>query len=212
MARPPIHPIQPDGTKKCRMCCVSKKIDTEFPWVKPKGRAPYPNSLCRLCYNIWHKSIRAKRPEDYRRYVREYAEKNPEKVRQMNCDYHRKNGFASNKKYRATAKGKLNAFTQSQKRVAVKMGALTDKSHLVTGEWAIEQQKRQGFRCYYCFSMPMEFEMDHVIPISRGGKHVCENIVAACVRCNRSKHNKLLSEWPQPQLAIAMYGLDLASA
>lgn len=36
--------------------------------------------------------------------------------------------------------------------------------------------------------------IDHVHPRSRGGKHVWDNVVAACPKCNTKKSNKLLSE------------------
>lgn len=49
-------------------------------------------------------------------------------------------------------------------------------------------------RCAYC-RKACKPTIDHVIPISRGGKHDTKNVVPACLRCNRSKHNRLLSEW-----------------
>lgn len=37
--------------------------------------------------------------------------------------------------------------------------------------------------------------IDHVIPVSRGGAHAPDNLVAACYSCNASKGNKLVDEW-----------------
>jgi 5-methylcytosine-specific restriction endonuclease McrA len=51
---------------------------------------------------------------------------------------------------------------------------------------------RDGWSCQYC-SAPAE-NLDHVIPRSRGGEHIWENVVAACRRCNAKKENHLLSE------------------
>ncbi len=36
--------------------------------------------------------------------------------------------------------------------------------------------------------------LDHVVPISRGGKSTWENVVCACLPCNVRKGNKLLHE------------------
>lgn len=47
---------------------------------------------------------------------------------------------------------------------------------------------RDGDRCQYCGS-PAE-DVDHVVPRSRGGEHVWENVVAACRRCNSSKEDR----------------------
>lgn len=51
---------------------------------------------------------------------------------------------------------------------------------------------RDGHRCQYC-NRPAE-NIDHVIPRSRGGEHVWENVVASCRPCNSRKENRLLHE------------------
>ena len=51
---------------------------------------------------------------------------------------------------------------------------------------------RDGWVCQYC-GLPAE-NVDHVIPKSRGGRHVWENVVAACRRCNSKKENRLAHE------------------
>jgi 5-methylcytosine-specific restriction endonuclease McrA len=51
---------------------------------------------------------------------------------------------------------------------------------------------RDGARCQYC-TAPAE-GIDHVVPRSRGGEHVWENVVAACRPCNTAKRDRLLSE------------------
>lgn len=49
---------------------------------------------------------------------------------------------------------------------------------------------RDGHRCQYCDG-PAE-SIDHVIPRSKGGEHVWENVVAACRPCNVRKGDRLL--------------------
>jgi 5-methylcytosine-specific restriction endonuclease McrA len=46
-------------------------------------------------------------------------------------------------------------------------------------------------RCAYCLIPSLRLEQDHVIPLSRGGSHTLQNIVPACVHCNRSKHDRI---------------------
>jgi 5-methylcytosine-specific restriction endonuclease McrA len=50
---------------------------------------------------------------------------------------------------------------------------------------------RDSWTCQYCGSQRSGLTVDHVIPRSRGGKSVWENIVAACGPCNRRKGNRL---------------------
>jgi len=52
---------------------------------------------------------------------------------------------------------------------------------------------RDGFKCQYCGSLK-ELTIDHVTPVSRGGKSKFENCVTACKHCNNTKSNKLPSE------------------
>jgi 5-methylcytosine-specific restriction endonuclease McrA len=51
---------------------------------------------------------------------------------------------------------------------------------------------RDAARCQYCAG-PAD-SIDHVVPRSRGGEHVWENVVAACRPCNTAKRDRLLSE------------------
>jgi 5-methylcytosine-specific restriction endonuclease McrA len=45
-----------------------------------------------------------------------------------------------------------------------------------------------GNRCWLCGG---EYEsIDHVIPLSKGGKHLPANLRPACLRCNNKKGNK----------------------
>ena len=51
---------------------------------------------------------------------------------------------------------------------------------------------RDGGRCVYC-SAPAT-SLDHVIPRSRGGEHVWDNVVSCCRRCNHAKADRGLVE------------------
>lgn len=54
---------------------------------------------------------------------------------------------------------------------------------------------RDDYTCQYCGERGKKLECDHVIPISRGGSNEESNLVTACFSCNRSKRDKLVSEW-----------------
>jgi 5-methylcytosine-specific restriction endonuclease McrA len=53
---------------------------------------------------------------------------------------------------------------------------------------------RDSWTCQYCGSRKPGLTVDHVIPRSRGGESVWENIVASCASCNRRKGNRLPRE------------------
>jgi len=52
-----------------------------------------------------------------------------------------------------------------------------------------EVLKRDAFTCQYCGrSAPeVKLEVDHITPVSEGGKDTKENLVAACYSCNRGR-------------------------
>lgn len=51
--------------------------------------------------------------------------------------------------------------------------------------------------CYYCgrgFS-PKLLTMDHIVPLSRGGKSTKGNVAPCCKECNTAKKTMLPMEW-----------------
>lgn len=46
---------------------------------------------------------------------------------------------------------------------------------------------RDRYTCQYCGRETRQLTLDHVIPRYRGGRHIWENVVSACVPCNRRK-------------------------
>lgn len=48
--------------------------------------------------------------------------------------------------------------------------------------------------CAYCGENDAT-EIDHVVPIARGGVDGIANLLPSCMACNRAKTDKLLSEW-----------------
>ena len=56
--------------------------------------------------------------------------------------------------------------------------------------------RRDGNSCLYCGSQFADHDLtrDHVLPVSRGGLDLWDNVVAACRRCNHFKGNRLLQE------------------
>jgi 5-methylcytosine-specific restriction endonuclease McrA len=73
---------------------------------------------------------------------------------------------------------------------------------------------RDGWRCVYCGTTSGRLTLDHVVPRSRGGDSVWENVVTSCAPCNLKKGNRLLEEAsmvlhrpprpPQPVLFIRL--------
>jgi 5-methylcytosine-specific restriction endonuclease McrA len=65
-----------------------------------------------------------------------------------------------------------------------------------SGWW---MRKIQPGICYYCHSKVgrTHLTMDHVVPLSRGGRSTKGNIVPACKECNNKKKYLLPVEWQE---------------
>ena len=53
---------------------------------------------------------------------------------------------------------------------------------------------RDNWRCVYCGTTAGRLTLDHVVPRSRGGDSVWENVVTSCAPCNLKKGNRLPEE------------------
>ena len=64
---------------------------------------------------------------------------------------------------------------------------------LMTDDLRYNVLRRDRFRCQICGTTAKdgaELEIDHIIPVSKGGKTVMDNLQTLCKRCNRGKSNK----------------------
>lgn len=64
-------------------------------------------------------------------------------------------------------------------------------------EWK-EILEKFNHKCAYCGEPPEEgtwLELEHLIPLTRGGLHRKHNVVPACGACNKQKGAKTLDEF-----------------
>jgi 5-methylcytosine-specific restriction enzyme A len=61
------------------------------------------------------------------------------------------------------------------------------------------QQKTASGKCYYCLQAVSfkELTMDHLVPLTRGGRSTRDNLVPSCKECNTRKKNMLPLEWEE---------------
>lgn len=142
--------------------------------------------LCVVCGTAWEKADGPGRPPKYcgeacrtAQKAAYYAE-NADRIRERQAAYFR------------TPEGRATAVRSGAKRRALKRGA---EAPLTAAEWAAILDRYEG-RCYVC-AAPAE-ELEHVVPLSRGGSHSFENVRPSCRECNRGAGGKLarpFAEW-----------------
>lgn len=56
---------------------------------------------------------------------------------------------------------------------------------------------RSGLTCEYCGEdlLNSDFEVDHIIPISKGGLNTVDNLAICSTKCNKRKSDKHIARW-----------------
>lgn len=126
-----------------------------------------------------YKESGEKRYKDNPEYLKKWRESNSEKVKKYIRNYLK------------TEKGKASAQRGKFKRQAKERKTINT---LTSQEW-LDILEAYNYRCAYCdieFDCENLPERDHVIPISKGGDNIKENVIPACRSCNAKKNNKIL--------------------
>lgn len=73
---------------------------------------------------------------------------------------------------------------------------MMDRRKSITKTVRFEVFKRDSFCCQYCGRSAPEvvLEVDHIIPVSKGGDNDISNLITSCFDCNRGKSDKKLTE------------------
>lgn len=70
---------------------------------------------------------------------------------------------------------------------------------VITGQQWEDLKKRYGNRCFYCGKETDVLTRDHVIPYKFCNEETADNIVPACMSCNRRKGTKSQREFMQSE-------------
>ena len=178
--------------KQCSQC--KQKYPATLDYFLPEKRARSGlTAACRQCELRRKRAyMRDRRKSDPDMTARYYA-KNREQERKRLENSQRENperAYERLVRYRENNRDKRRA-GESRRRAQKRKtkGSLT-------AENIKAQYKRQNGRCYYCEERVGEdYHVDHLVPLSRGGLDIPENIVIACPTCNLSKADKLPHEW-----------------
>lgn len=121
-------------------------------------------------------------------YAKEQGRIQQAKWREENAEKHRQNA----KNYRADPSKKEILWKQSAKKRAIFKESFVEE----VDRWLV--YNRDGRICGICEkyieSFDDDFQLDHVIPLSRGGKHCYTNVQASHGLCNNKKNARTMEE------------------
>lgn len=151
------------------------------------------NAYCRAHYaantetrKAQMKAWRDANPEKHREAVRNWKAANPEKAKVHEVIKRKRHGKAiqaRQKRWRDANPEKVAA--QSAAAVHKRRARVGDA--VLTGKQIAELRETADGVCAYCLQPCDALQLEHCIPLARGGAHEADNIVFACPSCNASK-------------------------
>ena len=171
--------------KSCKRCGQSKPI-TEF--NKNSQNRDKLNTCCKECKRSEHRERYAKNPERYKGYQKKYYRNNSDRVAERHLEWVNKNRnyLAEYKKQlKAKNRSRYTEYENARRSRIAKSGnyQITDK----------ELKKLYASPCVIC-GIKQSITLDHIIPISRGGRHSIGNVQPLCKSCNSRKSTKFMIE------------------
>jgi len=202
------------GTRICNDCKVEKPLNEFY---------KYPRVYCKECVKARVRKYQKDNPGKRKVILSRYYDSHREQVKASQVEYRLRPGVKEDRAAKAKVYRKLNhsqrieyrrewrarnperaragyrRWTQRRKaRVAGVEIEYFDRSEIFT---------RDNGACRYCGTVldVLNWHLDHIVPIVRGGMHTRANTVAACPKCNLSKNDKLLEElgWTLHHVAIS---------
>lgn len=204
MKRSDCHPQEKHFCKGLCRSCYNRKWKAEHPDYRLQWNKAHPN-YDRDRVREWRsipENKQKQREREITRYAKhrltilerqkQYRLKDPEGFRQRQkalLRLHPERGPKYSSKWRRNNLPKA-AELQFRRRARLAAVSIEDCSSKV----ALIRKTRF---CHWCCVRltPETVTVDHVIPITRGGTHCSDNLVASCRTCNSSKGDKLISEW-----------------
>lgn len=182
-----IDPLPPD-VKTCSKCHQVLPLD-----AFAKGQY-----WCKAC----HKEYRVNHADEIYQRNKAYQEANRDKVHTWAKAFREKHADAESARHRAAYlahKAKMaekhrqwreknpEAAARGWKRRKARVQQAKQDVVAATTALYIELIQESGSTCYYCGQLTSHPDVDHRVPLSRGGKHMRDNLVVACPSCNRRK-------------------------
>ncbi len=139
--------------------------------------------------------------EPYLKYQKEYHQKDYEENKDKILEYFRQHY----KKHKIRIKKRCDRWRRNNlKRASVISQRYRARKLKADGFFTLEDIEKiyiiQNGKCFYCDKeLHGKFEIDHKIPLSRGGSNWPDNLCCSCKNCNCSKNNKTVEEYISSQ-------------
>ena len=160
-----------------KTCTKCKILKSTLDFGAEKRTKTGLQSACKACQNDRGKKRYSQIKEHAKSMAKEYRQNNYTK----RIEIERKSRLKNKEKYR----------TFRSQRQSYRNYILNEKRFLILPK---ELRKIYSSECFKCGSKDSQ-SLDHIIPLSKGGRHSIGNIMTLCISCNASKGSKTLVQW-----------------
>lgn len=145
---------------------------------------------CSICNKLIDAKSKCKRCSD-RQSHNAHLEKRKEKQKAYRTKI--KNTAEYKDYFKRYAKDHKESLREYKRINKGKRRSIIKEGNFSIKDWR-EQIKKQENKCAYC-QIECKLTLDHIIPLSKGGRHIASNICGACMKCNNRKSAKSVETW-----------------
>jgi 5-methylcytosine-specific restriction endonuclease McrA len=179
-----------EDTQRCSVCLEHKPL---YEFHKNKNRKNGVSVTCKICAKSRSRAWEKNNPDRVNANSRRLYHKNLEESRAKRRIRVRK-WYKNNSEKAIAATRDWNRRNPEHKRLS-EHKRKSDK----IGNGVFEVSKKEALSivnspCVSC-GTSNNITIDHIIPLSRGGRHSIGNLQPLCFSCNASKNNRTMTEW-----------------
>ena len=186
--------VRSPSRKVCFDCGLEKSsADFNPGHNKRDGLRPY----CKMCWAIRNKEQQQTHIEKYQARAAQWYEDHKDL-----CNAKSRRWYEKNKARHLENARKWAELHRDAKRAIERRHAHNRRSNGGVGLTIAQVHELQHSSCHYCGvvenivnGVKRSMEIDHIVPVSKGGRTELSNVTSACRRCNAKKHDLLPNEF-----------------
>lgn len=188
--------------RRCTKCGDEYPATAEYFYSHKKGKNGL-SSACKDCMRSMSRKWKDDNHEHVLEYSRVWRQDHPEQRRETWDCWYAENQLevCENARQRRVTNPIPRDYSKERHNTLNRLSRKRNAEGTHTAADIAAQYKRQKGRCYYAAcghcKLGNKYHVDHVVPLSRGGRNAPDNLVITCVFCNESKGAKLPHEWTQ---------------